>query len=94
MTRLEVRCCCHPRKLLGYLRLHDRDVHPGDLVFDVRLTPLVFGAPKAMQLGAGVSRVVLTIGHVTKGDRVWLAVKSNDTPIELLRKVPTFEALP
>lgn len=94
MRTLEVRCCCDPGKLLGYLELDDRLVYPGSrLRFAIHRMPLVFGRPLREQVtGETVELEVDWHGTFLDEllDEMQLAVKSNDTPIGQLRRVPGF----
>ncbi len=97
MRELEVRCCCDPGKLLGYLQLPDDQCRPGK-----RLRYHVVELPPpglAWRLDAGelpatnVAReVVLSVEHLAGAGGWYLAVKSNDYPPETLQRVPGFRA--
>lgn len=93
-TRVEVRCCCRPKKLLGWLEVDAAMVVAGRKInFAVERQALEFGKPAAHQLGAGVSRITLDVAPIVdyaSADYPHLALKSNDTPIEVLRRVVGF----
>ncbi len=93
--RLEVRCCCTPGKLLGWIDW------PDDMRSSVRL-PVV----SSMTVEEGFLKIsgdmtesvpyesaVLTLCDFRKEalSRPYKAVKSNDVPIEVLRKIPGFQ---
>lgn len=87
MIRLEVRCCCQPRKLFGTLpveagdwRAHrfeymDPMAHIGDLPSEARVRSIEL--EPAMFKG--------------KRGAPYLALKSGRYPIETFRKIPGFE---
>ena len=89
--KLEVRCCCDPNKLLGYIdhpklqRLGDKwnfavaDRREGDDSFLARMS--------YTQITLSVDRVGFPNGRIVE------AVKNNDYPLAVLRLVPGFEEL-
>ena len=100
MKRMEVRCCCTPKKLLGTLPV------PDGHGFDV---PFVVMKPRnrsiqAMQergrQGVGIDRVTLTVtgwvdlqcsaanGEVSRVEGI--ALKADGVSIETLRLIPGF----
>lgn len=78
---LEVRCCCDPKKLYGTLQVPMGAVHAG--------AALEFIEGNLLDPGTG-SKVTLKVDYYNPGvfQQSYLAVKSNDYPLE------TFEALP
>ncbi len=101
---LEVRCCCRPEKLLGWLPVSDDvDVKEGVAVtFIIRpahvrlLDSAVFG-PLDGPLGVehvpaeGVTLAIATYSAAPSGEWEYrLAFKSEDTPLETLRRIPGF----
>lgn len=90
--RLEVRCCCDPSKLLGYLQVPARLAYTGAKIGIPVLEGLLLEAGQEPRAQYG--RIDLEVGRVcAEGERGegHLAVKSNDTSIEALRKIPGFE---
>lgn len=95
MVELEVRCCCQPQKLLGYLQVEKRLVHRGGVVHLQR---------RVLQMGAAVSprtldvsvpvltdieRLTLPIEEFFKPDAIpprWLAIKAEGVTLETLRR--------
>lgn len=89
--RLEVRCCCDPGKLLGWLDVRQGDCLPGAKIKLALLNRarLEFGTPVREQLGPRA--IVLTVAWITSNQRdAFLALKSDDTPIDVLRRCPAF----
>lgn len=84
--RLEVRCCCRPEKLVGWLNVA-RPV--GVVIF-----PLCSKQPVARGVegvAVPVHTVALEIADFNDGSRIYPAIKSEDTPIDVLRLIPGFE---
>ena len=81
--RMEVRCCCDAGKLLGTVPV-SREYKPGDHVnFLYQVTP----QPLMLTLPVGQCFVQ----ESPNVSRQKAAIKSMDTPIETLRKIPGFE---
>jgi hypothetical protein len=90
-TLLEVRCCCHPGKLLGWIDVDASRAYAGAMIkFAIPHRPPVFGIPAGAQLDTGRSTITLTVAWLATGDSQQLAVKSNDHPLDLLRRIPAF----
>jgi hypothetical protein len=92
-VRAEVRCCCDPGQLLGTIDVDVPYLYEGQ-VFRFFVGPSVSLRPYWEQrdddLTLTVARVqgrVLGTGEVLDG----LAIKSNDTPIEKLRRINGFQ---
>jgi hypothetical protein len=101
-VRAEVRCCCDPGQLLGTIDVDVPYLYEGQ-VFRFFVGPSVslrpyweqrdddlFITEAGEQLTLTVARVqgrVLGTGEVLDG----LAIKSNDTPIEKLRRINGFQ---
>jgi hypothetical protein len=90
MIQLEVRCCCDPRRLLGWLWVDRRDVYAG-----ARLHfPLLERAGVVDRGGLAdwpVVRVLeLEVANLTDDGYESLAVKSHDIPLVDLQQIPTF----
>lgn len=96
--RLEVRCCCQPTKLLGYLPLPP-GVEPA-AGKTVRFCWNVRNAGEWVAFGLVTPTVLheirLPIERIENGTGyAWLAFKSEETSIETLRQIPGFlEARP
>jgi hypothetical protein len=96
-TMMEVRCCCQPRKLLGWLPVVDRLRAEGRGVRFVippqfaggRMTDVqVVNLPIAMFVS---SQCVSTADGIEDVSDRHLALKSEETPIEILRRIPGFQ---
>lgn len=95
MKRLEVRCCCDASKLLGSVEVPDK-VLSGPITFplsdgsrlDLEVSPIYGGSLQAALRSDGS----ILIAKVKEGLR--LAVKNDDHPMEVLRKIPSFIELP
>ena len=95
MTKLEVRCCCDPGLLLGWLKVPTDRVFIGSRVaWMVRepFNPLL--SPDDPIVAEKVELEVARIETHYPVTKSWLALKSNDTPIETLMKLPGFEKGP
>jgi hypothetical protein len=99
MKRVEVRCCCDPGKLLGTVEVpSDFVVAPGRRLkfawFEARYPP--FTDPSLPPRSAEV--IELEIGEVifpvTRFNipATTFAFKSNDIPIERLKKIPSWRS--
>ncbi len=86
--RVEVRCCCQPQKLLGWLDV-PRDVRPGD---SIRFPIVrVFGSALAgTPLRIQEHSVELPVAVFQDGSYEGIAFKSEETPIETLRMIRGF----
>ncbi len=91
---MEVRCCCQPMKLLGYLPVPPSRAAGDTVTFVIR--PVVHCSPFGVAGGecAQVCRaetVALPVARFQSrvGER-HLALKSEETPIEVLRRIPGF----
>lgn len=91
--RLEVRCCCQPTKLLGYLPLPECVEPVRDRVVRFAIPPRFHPARSVIEPARSVA---LPIGEMMDATGYkWLAFKSEETPIETLRQIPGFlEARP
>jgi hypothetical protein len=86
--KLEVRCCCMPLKLLGYVDV-DFHVCAGNTVAFEYLVPVeqfADGDTARRMLVALTAQYYSPPGDVPS----YLALKSNDCPIEVLRQLPGF----
>lgn len=86
MRRVEVRCCCVPSKLLGSLPVMDRDLVLGRRIEFVVLQR--FGEPRLPRVSLEIATWESGVGRVELAGG--LAIKSNDVPIEVLRRIPGF----
>jgi hypothetical protein len=73
---IEVRCCCQPRKLLGYLDIPTP--RAGHIVF-----------PLPGERGFDSLSLPVATFQDENGNR-YKAIKSEETPIETLRRLPCF----
>lgn len=75
MTKMEVRCCCDPFKLLGWL-----EIPPGhrEYIFPVAQDRTV-------------EAVILEVARIELGGRQYWALKNRDYPMETLRKMHGFQ---
>lgn len=100
--RAEIRCCCDPGLLLGYVELDRRYIYEGQRInFDLR--PFASLKPAYLQKDGDLfdftprERITLQVamvhGHDKRSGEVLcgLAIKSEDTPIEQLRRIRGFE---
>lgn len=103
--KAEIRCCCKPGRLLGTIEVDAAYLYEGQTFsFIVRpsisLRPYweqrdndIFVTNQAEKLTLPVARVhgiVFGTGEYLHG----LAIKSNDTPIEKLRRIAGFQEAP
>lgn len=106
--RAEIRCCCDPGKLLGWVELRQEQIREGDVLSFI-LRPVVSVLSLGSAADAPVSapeRLTLPVAFwqgdiydIGVGEYAWkremgLALKSNDTPIETLRRIPSFQEAP
>jgi len=92
MRRVEVRCCCRPEKLLGWLPVDEARIFVGS-----RVKFLIAPARTFKELGlegvAGFEVEVLTLPilwAIMPLEENRLALKSEDTPVEVLRRISGF----
>lgn len=102
MSRLRVHCCCKPELFLGWLDVPDAKAREGTRLIFAQAKSVSFVAGGARLVvepsrpeppeKLEVEEVVLEVSRLNVGGGVgWiLAVKSNDTPIEILRRIPGF----
>lgn len=76
MKKLEVRCCCDPNRLLGWLPVPDHVAESGKHV----LFPVRGGEILDLPIGVVFSPAW---GYRT-------TINSNETPLEVLRDIPGF----
>lgn len=84
-VRLEVRCCCQPKKLLGWLT-----------VPDARCLSVSFCIPQRLLARTAKPVIVkLSLDQINceiDGELVsYRAIKAEGAPLKLLRKIPGFE---
>lgn len=101
IRQLEVRCCCDPALLLGWILLYDPtlDLHPGARVkFRTRGPVLLgdllenFGVFEQFDVELEVGQVCTAVGgpHGPGQCLTRLAFKSNELPLETLKRIPGF----
>jgi hypothetical protein len=92
---LEIRCCCEPAKLLGWIRVPDLERWRREGAVTFLLQP-ERGDRLADQVEAIFApRTTLRLELATwsdsrRGIRDRLAFRSDDTPLETLRRIPGF----
>jgi hypothetical protein len=104
---LEIRCCCVPRKLLGWVDVPEHLARAGEVVrFHLREPVLLLAPPPGHYFRVPAKApqfLALQIDRYRENeDGPWpllpgpwrLAVKSHEHPIELLRRIPTFTVNP
>jgi hypothetical protein len=97
---LEIRCCCVPRKLLGWVDVPEHLARAGEVVrFHLREPVLLLAPPAGHYLRVPAKApqyLALQIDRYRESEAgsLRLAVKSHEHPIELLRRIPTFTANP
>lgn len=80
--KLEVRCCCVPNKLLGWI-----DLSPGMASIADKAQRIYYPDPENGPFG----RIELPIAIVQHTDgRRYRAFKSNEYPLEVLLRIPGF----
>ncbi len=97
ITRLEVRCCCQPRRLLGWLEIDGAawDGRVVRLVVAVAAPWTVRRPPETPTLQLQHRVVSLPVAWFSEpGQPRRLALKSEETPIETLRRIPGFTEAP
>ena len=84
---LEVRCCCQPQKLRGHLEVADHLVREGRrLAFPIFQRP-----PGPYDPNLKVEHVSLEVATFIEGGFGYLALKSEDIPVETLRQLRNFK---
>lgn len=88
--QIEVRCCCQPQKLLGWLPVPD-GVGAGDTVHFVVSRPRWRLASREAEPVFEMADVItLPVAILDENGRSSLALKSEETPVERLRQIPGF----
>jgi hypothetical protein len=87
---IEVRCCCRPENVLGWLPVAE-DVRAGELVsFVASHARWVLPSPTAAPRFEPADRITLTVALYQDGNRRGVALRSEDTPIARLRQIRCF----
>jgi hypothetical protein len=86
-VKLEVRCCCQPQKLLGWLEVPDPNARRVMFRLSARFGYCDPGSPPSV-----VQFDIATI-HFADG-RHYRAVKAEGAPLELLRRIRSFREAP
>lgn len=97
-VRLEVRCCCVPQNLLGWVDVPEARLRVGEfLPFVLRVPiPKNFGQhPELVESNAAAVRLEMAFYNVRDVDSddfgtTSIALKSGELPIETLRRIPGF----
>jgi hypothetical protein len=79
--RLEVRCCCNPKKLVGWITVPNALVEVG--------VPLSF--PLFPETGSEFRTLCMRVETINHRGASYPAIKAEDVPLEILRRVPRFE---
>ena len=79
--RLEVRCCCKPKKLLGWMEVSEDSVRGRCLRF---IVPPKWNGPAIFEA------VDLEIADYFDGEKHYTALKDNEVPLKTLRLIPSF----
>jgi hypothetical protein len=100
-VRVEIRCCCDPGRLLGWVELPAEHIREGDVyTLSLRPDPFPIVSPKQVDVIATADLLELPVAfwyqrveslEGTASRIGGLALKSNDTPIETLRRVRGFQ---
>ncbi len=87
---VEVRCCCDPGKLLGWVAVDTDDVtvRVGASVNFLVTRPAQW-LPTLDSMPSMIEYVTLTFARLTTGQ---LALKSNDIPIEKLKRITSWRS--
>lgn len=80
---MEVRCCCVPQKLLGWVDIKDKGQ-------DHILWPLAFRLQEAPDMPT-IIELDVALFNPGDGSQPYRALKSMDYPIEVLRLIPGFK---
>lgn len=93
--RLEVRCCCQPQKLLGYLQVSPNELACG-YIRRAKLTAAAFSTPESFAPEAvNVEIVTLPIAYIipprSGWERAYKAVKAEGKTPEELRHLQGWE---
>ena len=98
MPRLPIRCCCNPTLLLGYVPVPDEAARVGTRIhFALRPpAPTFFGEDEGPTTSFFRNTLALTVSEAwgTWDGRLHgpqVALKSDDTPLDVLRRLPGFE---
>jgi len=93
MTRLEVRCCCQPNKLLGWLYADaDRDVVLSRLVSPSPVPLMTDANSRVPIVPERCHQITMEIATIALGEgfQPYRAIKAEGVPIETLRRIPGF----
>lgn len=79
--KYEVRCCCAPQKLLGWIEWPD----------SMRIARFALVSPLGTTTWrASIESVELVLADYAEDGRAYKAVKADGVPIEKLRRIPGF----
>ena len=87
---MEVRCCCKPQRLLGWLKVPDT-ARRGTII---HFTVWPSARAEVNQASFEVKQISLPVDTYAYAENSYherLALRSEDTPIETLRLIPGFK---
>lgn len=93
LMRYEVRCCCQPQKLLGWLEAPERAT---TVSYMIRRALILDDEANAIDGPAAIEHIELPITEIYFGSicdlesKRYRAIKAEGTPIETLRRIPGF----
>ncbi len=85
----EVRCCCNPAVLIGTLTV-DREYRSGEMMDVAVLNPLSAFEWRDIDSPIYVERERLQFAQCNLHERSFVAIKSDDRPLEFWHKLPGF----
>lgn len=83
MTQLEIRCCCQPRKILGWINA------PG-VYHSGQMLALPLQRVSFMEETEFIDVLRLPVAIIRTGTEEHLALKAEGTPVETLRRCSGF----
>lgn len=94
MRMMEVRCCCQPKKVLGWLPVPD-DVEEGMTMAYAGVSRLPSPTDLWMDCAPvtckSIPVVQLKVARIAVGESSWLAMKGEGMTVEQLRTLVRFE---
>jgi hypothetical protein len=96
--RLEVRCCCKPEKLMGWLCVTEEQVTRRRInvpVLNTYLSMRRFQVPhNSDPVTFPIAELALSIADINRHGHRYLAIKGDETSINTFERVPGFERNP